>query len=226
MSDNKINYQTGDILLYHGRKGNSIIDSIKYYIQYLIEWFTGSEWCHVAMILKDPIYIDTSLKGLYIIESGYEDSVDAEDHKHKLGVQIYPLDEALEQYVGDIYYRKLTFLPHNKVSLQSPFGSLSTDDRDDIFSPKKMKEIHSVIHDKPYDLHLLDWFEAYEQVDFSPQKTSRFWCSALVSYIYTKVGLFNANTDWSIALPKEFGSNKINKLLKNAQLSEKLIKVN
>ena len=33
-----------------------------------------------------------------------------------------------------------------------------------------------------------------------PQKTDRFWCSALCGFIYTKCGLLDPKTDWSILI--------------------------
>ena len=49
-----------------------------------------------------------------------------------------------------------------------------------------------------------DWIEAFLQKDSKPQKTDRFWCSALVGYIYTKCGLLNEKTDWTILRPSDF----------------------
>ena len=37
-----------------------------------------------------------------------------------------------------------------------------------------------------------------------PQKTDRFWCSALVGYIYTRVGILDGDNDWSIMIPSDF----------------------
>ena len=66
---------------------------------------------------------------------------------------------------------------------------------------EKLKEIHDVVYKKPYDICPFDWVEALFQKDFSPQKTDRFWCSALVGYIYTKAGVLKESTDWSILRP-------------------------
>jgi hypothetical protein len=37
-----------------------------------------------------------------------------------------------------------------------------------------------------------------------PQKTNRFWCSALTGYIYTMLGYLPSSTDWSILYPSDF----------------------
>jgi hypothetical protein len=61
-----------------------------------------------------------------------------------------------------------------------------------------------LVYNKPYDIVPLDWVEALIQKDIHPQKTDRFWCSALVAYIYTMCGILDKDTDWSIGRPSEF----------------------
>ena len=34
-----------------------------------------------------------------------------------------------------------------------------------------------------------------------------FWCSAFVSYILTKVGVVDSNTDWSMMTPQDLSFN-------------------
>jgi hypothetical protein len=60
------------------------------------------------------------------------------------------------------------------------------------------------VYNKPYDIVPSDWIEAFLRVDPSPQKISRFWCSALVGYIYTMCGVLDTHTDWSILRPSDF----------------------
>jgi hypothetical protein len=74
------------------------------------------------------------------------------------------------------------------------------------FTHEKMKEIHDSVFNKPYDIVVRDWIEAYCKKDPDPQKISRFWCSALAAFIYTKVGLLDEKTDWSIIRPSFFSS--------------------
>jgi hypothetical protein len=95
------------------------------------------------------------------------------------------------------------------------------------FTHEKMKEIHDCVYNKPYDIVVRDWIEAYCKKDPDPQKISRFWCSALAAYIYTKVGLLDEKTDWSIIRPSFFSSEnpELNRsILIGAELSnEELI---
>ena len=137
------------------------------------------------MILKDPTFIHPSLKGLYVWESTYNGYPDPQDGKIKLGVQITPLLECLNIEDRYVYVR----------TLQCPKNT---------FNDKILTEIHNTVYDKPYDIVPSDWIQALFKVDTNPQKTSRFWCSALIGYIYTKCGILNKNTDWSILRPSDF----------------------
>ena len=55
-------------------------------------------YSHVAMILKDPYFINPALKGLYVWESSFNGTPDPQDNKIKLGVQITPLHELINEY--------------------------------------------------------------------------------------------------------------------------------
>ena len=96
----------------------------------------------------------------------------------------------------------------------------------ELFTNTKLKEIHDIVYKKPYDINPCDWIEAWIQKDISPQKTSRYFCSALVGYIYTKCGLLNKKTDWSILRPVDFAitSNDL-QLNENIKLSDKEIRI-
>ena len=174
------NCQTGDILLYNS----------KYTIGRLIEYFTNSKFSHISVILRDPTFIDPSLKGLYVIESGSEKRKDAMSGKKVIGVQVIPLDYVLDQYdggyIGNLYYRKLTC------------------ERDSSFD-EKIKTIVKSTDTKPYDLNPLDWIKAAFDIEIGDcQKDNTSWCSALVSYIYIKLGFLHEKLPWTIIAPKKF----------------------
>ena len=172
--------QTGDILLYNSK---TIMGRV-------IEYFTGSLYSHVSMILRDPTYIDPKLQGLYIIEAAAEDIPDSLTGKKKLGVQIIPLEYALNYYksslMGGVYYRK------------------STIERCTNFN-NKLKSIIQKTEGVKYDLHILDWFRALFDVEIgNRQITNRFWCSALLAYIYVELGLLDKSLEWSMIEPRQF----------------------
>ena len=181
-----LNLKTGDILLFdYNEKG------ILGIFNKAIKYFTNSDYSHVAVVLKDPEFIHPSLKGYYIWESSYEGTPDPQDGKIKLGVQVTPLDEVLnncKETNSSVFLRRVNCPSYT-------------------FNYTNLKEVHDVVYDKPYDIVPMDWINAISRKDTEPQKTDRFWCSALVGYIYTRCNLLVQNTDWSMLRPSDFSDN-------------------
>ncbi len=175
------NLQTGDLLLFTGHNTGWFK-----YLSKMIQYGTHSDFSHIGFVLKDPTYINPNLKGIYVWESGWEGKPDPQDSKVKLGVQITPINEIITNFKG------CKIIKRNLKYNINPFNS------------KTLLEIHDVVYNKPYDIFPKDWVEALLRKDSVPQKTDRFWCSALVGYIYTKCGILNENTDWSILRPSDF----------------------
>ena len=189
---NKHDLKTGDILLFDfNEKGLLGI------FNNLIKRFTKSKFSHVAVVLKDPYFIHPSLKGLYIWESSWEGKPDPQDNKIKLGVQITPFYEIYNKCV------------ETNSSIVLRRGNCS----ENRFNNANLKNIHNIVYDKPYDIVPKDWIDAIKRQDTDPQKTDRFWCSALVGYIYTKCNVLSNNTDWSILRPSDFSSEETNNSL-------------
>ena len=90
---NQLDLETGDLLLFTGHTTGFLK-----YFSCLIEYATHSDFSHIAMVLKDPTFIDKSLKGLYVWESSWEGKPDPQDGKIKLGVQITPLHEIINTF--------------------------------------------------------------------------------------------------------------------------------
>jgi hypothetical protein len=176
--------QTGDIILFEETSSSSRVIGL---LDWIIKRATHSGFTHVAFVLRDPTFIHPSLKGLYIWESGWEGKPDPQDGKVKLGVQITPLHEYLHGFIGNVYIRRLE------------------KGRESV-TPEALEEIHTVVHDKPYDTCVVDWIEAWLRCDPKPQKTNRFWCSAFVSYILVKLGFVDNLVDWSIVRPSDLSS--------------------
>jgi hypothetical protein len=175
--------KTGDLLLFEGNgKGcNKLFDM-------LIKYGTSSNYTHVGIFLRNPKFIHPCLKGDFIWESSLNFTKDPQDGEVKFGVQITPLKEILHNCKKSntkVYVRKVI-------------------SDNDLFTQEKMKKIHDVVYNKPYDIIPSDWVEAYFGVDSNPKKTNRFWCSSLVGYIYSKVGLIKEYIDWSILKPSDF----------------------
>jgi len=194
----KYNLNTGDILLFDYEGGGSMG-----IFSWLIKKATKSNITHVGMVLKDPVFINPSLKGYYVWESGWEGTPDPQDGKVKFGVQITPFEEIFQNYKkknGKIYVRRVT-CPIN------------------LFTTEKLLQIHEIVYDKIYDIIPTDWIEAAFRRDDNPQKTSRFWCSALVGYIYTQCGCLHPGTDWSMIRPSDFVEDYL-QYINDIELSE------
>ena len=202
MAEMRCKLKTGDLLL---------CDDLEYkswgLLSWVIKFATKSDFSHVGMIVVDPEFTNVSLKGTYVWTSGISDVPDPEDNTKKFGVQFVPYDHFITTYGGKIYVRRIEFE--------------SIEEYNKIFNFEKLKEIHKVVYDKPYDIVVTDWIEAYCKKDPHPQKTSRFFCSAFIGYIYTKLTLFDEELDWSILYPSYFSSeNKTFSLNHNATLTK------
>lgn len=198
--------ETGDILL----MGNQ-----SYWFSKIVEIYTGSKWSHVGMILKDPVWIDQSMKGMYLWQSGSEDFDDSEDHKNLFGVRIDKLESIIDTYDGYIGWRHL--------KLNQPIPDLEN----------KLKNIHALVHDKKYDTNPLDFIKASEYIKettcmflsslFNFRRSDKFFCSALVGFIYQHLGLLPEDTEWSRCEPKTFSSENTNlKLELDASLEDEV----
>lgn len=173
------NCQTGDLLLYSSRS---------WYAK-LIEFFGWSKYSHVSMIIRDPIWIDPSLSGLYIFESGSENTNDVIKMKNIYGVQLVKLEDAFENYKngsnGYIYYIKNNF------------------ERIEIIN-EKIKNTILQNDGKPYDINIKDWIGARFNLKIIPRETIRFFCSALIAYTLTNLNFLKEDTNWTIVSPKEY----------------------
>jgi hypothetical protein len=172
--------QTGDLLLYNSN----------YWYSRCIEYATGSLYSHISIILRDPVYINPKLKGLYVLESSKENICDSNTGKKILGVQIIPLEHVLKEYkassVGNLYYRQL------EANKSNTFTSVLTEC------------INHTEGDK-YDLDPIDWVKAEFGINKGDvQKENTFWCSALVAYVYCKLGFLDSSIPWTIIPPRKF----------------------
>jgi hypothetical protein len=183
---------TGDILLFHHTNDcKSCYNCFFSCVTGLIECCTESQFSHVAIIIRDPQFTNPPLKGLYVMESSFESFPDAEDHKYKFGVELEEFDKVIAsaQPHERIYWRKLRCI------------------RDRNFY-QLLKEAHQEVHDKPYDFYPEDFINAliHKQGGDDGQLTSRFFCSALVAFLYVQWGFLPYTTQWSRVTPKMFSS--------------------
>ena len=183
----QLDLKTGDLILFDSN--NSGILKI---FDWIIKTATRSDYNHIGMVLKDPTFIDENLKGLYLYESSWEGEPDPADGKIKLGVQITPLEEAFKNNPGNAYLRRIIAPTENEYTR--------------VFAESNIIDVYKKTNAKPYDLNPVDWIEAFFRIDptFKFGKDKRFFCSALVGYIYQQLGILQKNTDWSILRPSDF----------------------
>ena len=175
--------ETGDIILF---RGNS-------WISYFLEWIGRSRYSHVGMIIKNPSFINDSLKdGIYLLESGWNAIPDSEEHIIKSGVQLHLLSDILQNCdPGSVYVRRISCTRNHTFY-------------------EKLDIIHQTIHNRPYDMNLWDWIRAAYHLDIdgsiapsSSATTTQFWCSALIAYIFDKLELIEP-VNWSVVTPRDF----------------------
>jgi len=173
-------FETGDLLLFSDKK---------FIPSRAIEDLTHSKYSHTGMILRDPKFPNESFEGLYILEStGYIDAKDVEDHKYKVGVQINKLSEVYKVTNGEIYWRRL-----------------HTDRNENFY--QVISEVHKITHDKGYDFDPDDWVKAYFDWHYgNEQKENVFICSALMSFLYDRLGFLEKPVDWTIVRPVDLGT--------------------
>lgn len=188
-----MSYNTGDVLIYH----------TKYWYSRLLELIIRKKYSHVGIILKNPKeWLDPNLQyddEYYVLESGAESWADATSGKHIFGVQISPLSKILEQYkkgAGNLYVRPL--------QAEITHEQLHT----------KIKNAYIKVKEKSYDVDVFDWVRALYDLKKDIyhnsyltnryQLTSRFWCSALVSYIFVECELLDKDVPWTLISPNDF----------------------
>jgi hypothetical protein len=191
----KHTFKTGDILLYN---------TTKYWYSRLIERLTSSNYSHVSMVLHRPTWLDPSLteEDYYVLESGSERFPDAVSGEFKFGVQVAPLSKVWAEYAsqgyGHLYVRRIQ-LPDSDQRLIDG-----------------IKAAYEKAKSCPYDLNPCDWIKCYfdehktlEQIDARSkhvQKTTSFWCSALISFVLVVAGLLDKSVPWTVITPYDFSA--------------------
>ena len=174
----KNRFKTGDILLFSNNSNSLFTNCIK--------CCTKSKYTHAAMIIKNPSW-NKNLKGYYVLQSCYDNQRDVEDNERKFGVELVELNCLINSYNGKIYWRHIDT------------------DRNSVFF-EKLEKAHSVVHNRPYDVNIIDWIKAAFNINVGNNKhLKRFWCSALVSYMLVKLDILDKSTNWSLVSPMELG---------------------
>ena len=187
---------TGDIILCHGYNPKGLDPGI----DGVIEFFTHSPWEHAAMIIRDPWWTKLP-KGLYIYQSGegpngYYDVLNGKTS----GVTLNHFDDFMANR-QHIYVRQIC-------------GVEWTDNVKESFV-----NFFNESHGKPYDTNCCSWLLAGIDSFFRckcckcgvPKTDKTFWCSALVAFMYTKMGWIDKDTDWSPLTPEDLAVINVSK---------------
>jgi len=195
-------FKTGDILLYN---------TTKYWYSRLIERFTSSNYSHISMVLHRPTWLDPSLceEEYYVLESGSECFPDAVSGDFKFGVQVCPMSKVWAEYAsqgyGHLYVRRIRFPNANENESET-----TAELKDGI------KAAYAKVNSCPYDLNPCDWIKCYfdesktlQHIDATKQhnqKTTSFWCSALVSFVLVVAGFLDKSVPWTVITPYDFSA--------------------
>ncbi len=170
---------TGDLLLFN---------STAFYSRF-IELLSGSKYSHVAYLIKNPTWLHPDLSGIYIFESGAEQSIDALSNNKIFGVQLTPIEEIIKEYktaqYGYLYY------------VQNKF------DRTNEYY-EKLKNIILQTDTKKYDFNPIDWIKAEFNINIGERKINKFFCSALIGYIMEETEQLDKKIDWTCIAPRRY----------------------
>ena len=171
---------TGDLILFNSRNT---------WYSPIIEYFTRSKFSHIGMVVKG-VKVDGQSVDMCMLESGREPYPDTIDERYVFGVRASPLSKVFEDYEpgrdGYIYYRQLTC--HRNADFYERVGAI----------------INNVYGDS-YDLLPQDWLRSAFGGDIgATQRTSSFWCSALIAYVYDELGFVDRETPWTLIQPTQF----------------------
>lgn len=190
------NYKTGDLLFFKGDK-KSLIDD-------LIMDVSRSPYSHIAIVIVNPPW-DKNLKGPYLLQStsGYKYS--DEDRKEEKGVTLSSLPDNLDG-----------------VDIRRFDGTMDA---------KQLTKVHDKVHHLPYDSNWLDWIYAgLSHLGFRRFQNNRhdnnFWCSALVAFVYVKMGILPEKTNWSNLAPGDLATMEIEGLQPIEEIKTKVIDTN
>ncbi len=189
-------FNTGDIILF---SGNGIVSKA-------IKNVTKSKWTHVGMVIKDPDFLVKTppKQGIFLIESDMpcydKPCVDIETGKHMFGVNIVDLEERVKFYDGEVCYRKLiTDISHEHIKEDFRIVYNTTYHKHYDWNPIDL--IDPAIHHRFWTLDLIFGIDR--------RRVNKFFCSALVAYTYTQMGLMKSTTEWSMVYPRYFADNSI-----------------
>ena len=165
---------------------------------WIVATVTQSKWTHVALVLKNPTYIDPSYDGVYVLESG------SEKWSKRWGVIVSPFSKILND-------KSHKLIAYRSISVNIP--------------NTQMEIVYNTIKDKKYDTNVLELLgnELRSSWLANPRELDKFVCSSLVGYVYTALGLLDNDTPWFYMQPWHFSSENKDLKLVHCKLSPEVI---
>jgi hypothetical protein len=176
------NLHTGDLILFSGEEIESE----------MIQMGTDSKYTHVAMVaVVDELHQLNGLKpNTYLLETiAYQYDIKDEEREKTgtHGVQLTLAKDRFANYHGNIYCRKLDI------------------NRDRAFW-EKFNHIYDLIRGTPFNENPGDWILTGFFPELHRQNTpDKFFCSALMGFMFVNLGIFHSYYNWSNLRPKDFG---------------------
>lgn len=207
--------RTGDVFVFTGCESSST----------LIRFFTGGDWSHVAILLRDPpLALKEKLAPMEHLESGcpvwlleadpeYVDFVRGGKLGHTGGVQLVPLDNYVENleewYQGKhvVAVRHL-IMPGDKDRNQPVHGPLAPEEQKNTWEinfPGLQRWLmkHG---DNAYESSSWSLFRASIKNNKNYKKIDELFCSELVAQCYMAMGLLSKNISSDNYSPRDFSS--------------------
>jgi hypothetical protein len=182
--------KTGDILLFSEQPSNVLLKIL----DCLVKKCTCSIYSHSAIVIVDPPFAP-KCKGTFVWESSWHGTKDPQDNIVKFGVQLTPIEFYMENYPGNVSVYKREPLERN------------------LFTNKKLIEIHKKVYMHEYDTRVKDWCSALFKKRIENQ-TDVFTCSAFVSYVLTELEILDKTTAWTVISAADLSGRSLSTLLK------------
>ena len=176
--------ETGDIVIF--RKKNTHMMNI----MGLGDYFSENDICHVGIILKDPTWLNLSLRGTFVWECGWDCTPDPQKDGMKISTQITSILDSKNKYPNcDMYTKKI------KTPSTIFFKCLD----------EKLKKVYERLFENSYSIIPDDWLRlSLNKRRETDRKYDRYWCSGLIAYILRELGILYYAFDWASVVPNDF----------------------
>ena len=114
----------------------------------------------------------------------------------KFGVELVEFDKMINDFNGYVYWRSIDCVRGKEFR-------------------EKLIKAHSIVHNRPYDIIPTDLIKAGFHINIgNTHRKKTFYCSSLVTFIYTCLDLVDHDLPWTIIAPKQLGTEDLKKSIK------------